>query len=157
MPMLRTTRLVQLLLHIDISWPLPPILYCSGHFSALPKLSTNYSFCVPHPFHILHQLSLETPSNNPLPLAVHLFIITCIRSTLPYLEHLITLLLTTFTRNFLLSHILPNSFTNQHNFWRKCEYSCQKENIPQEYSKQLQPFPKHPNIHLANHAIHIYI
>ena len=32
------------------------------------------------------------------------FSITCIRSPLPYLEHLITLLLPTFTLNFLLSH-----------------------------------------------------
>ena len=38
MPLLRTTLLVQLLLLIDTSWPLSPILYCSGHFSALPKL-----------------------------------------------------------------------------------------------------------------------
>ena len=31
MPMLRTTPLVQLLLRIDTSWSLSPILYCSGH------------------------------------------------------------------------------------------------------------------------------
>ena len=31
MPLLRTTPLVQLLLLIDTSWPLSPILYCSGH------------------------------------------------------------------------------------------------------------------------------
>ena len=37
MPLLRTTPLVQLLLRIDTSWPLSPILYCLGHFSGLPK------------------------------------------------------------------------------------------------------------------------
>ena len=37
------------------------------------------------------------------------FSITCIRSPLPYLEHLTILLLPTFTRNFLLSHTLPKS------------------------------------------------
>ena len=41
------------------------------------------------------------------------FSITCIRSPLPCLEHLITLLLPTFTLNFLLSHTLPNSLTHQ--------------------------------------------
>ena len=30
MPLLRTTLLVQLLLHIDTSWPLSPVLYCSA-------------------------------------------------------------------------------------------------------------------------------
>ena len=40
--------------------------------------------------------------------------ITCIRSPLLYLEHLITLLLPIFTLNFLLSHTLPNSLTNLH-------------------------------------------
>ena len=38
-----------------------PILYCSAHFSALPTLYTPYSFCVSHPFHILHQLPLAIP------------------------------------------------------------------------------------------------
>ena len=37
------------LLHIYSYWPLSPILYCSGNFSALPKLYTPYSFCLPHP------------------------------------------------------------------------------------------------------------
>ena len=44
MPLFRTTPLVQLLLRIDTSWPLSPILYCSGHFSALPKLYLYPSF-----------------------------------------------------------------------------------------------------------------
>ena len=42
------------------------------------------------------------------------FSITCIRPPFPYLEHLITLLLPTFTLNFLLSHTLPNSLTSRH-------------------------------------------
>ena len=25
------------------------------------------------------------------------------------------------------------------------------------FTQQLQPFPKHPNIHLSNHTIHMYI
>ena len=52
MPLLRTTPLVQLLLLIDTSWPLSPILYYSAHFSALPTLYTPHSFCAPHPFHL---------------------------------------------------------------------------------------------------------
>ena len=50
MPLLRTTPLVQLLIHIDTSSHLSPILYRSAHFPALPKLYTPHSFCVPHPF-----------------------------------------------------------------------------------------------------------
>ena len=46
MPLLRTTPLVQLLLHIDTSPHLSPILYYSAHFSALPTLYTPRSFCV---------------------------------------------------------------------------------------------------------------
>ena len=46
MPVLRTMPLIQLLLHMDTSWPLSPILYCSVHFSVLPKLYT------PHHNHI---------------------------------------------------------------------------------------------------------
>ena len=38
-----------------------PILYYSAHFSALPALYKTHSICVPHQFHILHQLSLATP------------------------------------------------------------------------------------------------
>ena len=61
MPILRTIPLVQLFLHIDTSWPLSPVNYCSAHFSALPTHYTPHSFCVPHPFHILHQLPHSTP------------------------------------------------------------------------------------------------
>ena len=60
MPLL-CTPLVELLLRLDTSWPLFPIVYCSGHFSALLKLYTPHSFCVPHTFHILHRLPLATP------------------------------------------------------------------------------------------------
>ena len=56
--LLSTTPMVQLLLHIDTSWPFFPILYYSAHFSALPMHYTPHSLCVPHPFHILNQLPL---------------------------------------------------------------------------------------------------
>ena len=46
MPLLRTTPLVHLLLPLDTSWPLSPILYWSAHFSAIPTLYTPNSFCV---------------------------------------------------------------------------------------------------------------
>ena len=44
------------------------------------------------------------------------FSITCIRLPLPYLEHLITLLLPTLTLNFLFSHTLPKSLASLLNF-----------------------------------------
>ena len=44
------------------------------------------------------------------------FSLACVRPPFPYLEHLITLFLPTFTLNFLLSHALPNSFISLHNF-----------------------------------------
>ena len=53
----RTMLLVQLLLHIDTSWPLSPVFYCSAHFFS----ATPHSFCVPHQFHIIHQLPHATP------------------------------------------------------------------------------------------------
>ena len=43
MPLLRTTPLVQLLLHIDTSSHLSPILYCSAHFSELHTLNTPHA------------------------------------------------------------------------------------------------------------------
>ena len=46
MPLLHPTPLVQLLLHINTSWPLSPVLYCPAHFSALPMLYAPHSFCV---------------------------------------------------------------------------------------------------------------
>ena len=91
MTLLRTTALVQLLLHIVTSWPLSPILYCSAHFSVLPMLYTPHSFRVPHhpPAATcdLRYLKQSTSSNDSS------FSITCTRPLLPYLEHLITLLL----------------------------------------------------------------
>ena len=45
----------------------------------------------------------------------HLLI--CTSCSLPNLDHPITLLLPTLTLNFLLSHTLPNSLTNLHNFF----------------------------------------
>ena len=116
MPLLRTTPLVQLLLHIDTSFPISPILYCSSQILALHKLYTPHSFCGPHLFQIFHQLPLATPGtlksttfNGPP------FTIRCSRAPFPYLKHLITLLLSSITLNFLLSHTLPNLLTSQHN------------------------------------------
>ena len=43
--------------YTDTFWHLFPIFYCSAYFSALYN---SYSFCVPHPFHILYQLPLPT-------------------------------------------------------------------------------------------------
>ena len=116
MPLLRTTPLVQFLLRIDTSWPLSPILYCSGHFFNGPQAL--------YPSLILCTTSLSHPPSaatcDPMYLKQSTsyngspFNITCIRSPLPYMEHLITLLLPTFTLNFLLSHTLPNSLTNLH-------------------------------------------
>ena len=47
MPLLLTTPLVQLLLHIDTSWSLSPILYCSAH-CALQHLCTPRSISLIH-------------------------------------------------------------------------------------------------------------
>ena len=109
--------LVQLLLHIDIHWPLsqssiaqhtfewsprsvPLIHLCTASLSHPPSAAT----CNPR------YLKQYTSSNSLL------FSITCIQPPLAYLEHLITLLLQTFTLNFLLSHTLPNSLTSLNNF-----------------------------------------
>ena len=75
------------------------IIYCSAHFSALPMLYTPHSFCVPHPFHMLHQFIHPFHSFDP-----HFHV----KST----EHLIALLLPTFTFNFPLSHTPPSSLTS---------------------------------------------
>ena len=147
MPLLHTTRLVQLLIHINTSWPLSPI-YCSAHFSVLPTLYTPDSFCVPCPFHILHQLPLETQvhkqstSSDGSP-----FNITCIRPPLPYLEHLITLLLPTLTLSFLLLHILLNSLTSLQNF--SCESATSAVSFANNswFISNLTPLePHHPYI-----------
>ena len=48
-----------------------------------PQALYPHSFCVPHPFHILHQLPIATPGtlNNPPPETVlRLISILCIRS-----------------------------------------------------------------------------
>ena len=100
----RTTPLVQLLLHIDTSWPLSPILYGSEHFSALskaiPLIHSVYHihFISSISCHLQSLVLKQYTSSNVSP-----FNITCIRPPAPNLEHLITLLLPTLTRNFLLS------------------------------------------------------
>ena len=68
--------------------------------------------------------------------------------------------LSTFTLNFLLSHILPNSLTNLPNFYSESATSAVSSannswfisNLPEAATictQQLQPFPNHPNIHLS--------
>ena len=57
------------------------------------------------------------------------FSLTCIRPSFPYLEHLITLLLPTFTLNNLLSHTLPNSLTSLHNFSESATIAVTSVNI----------------------------
>ena len=105
MPLLRTTPLVQLLLHIDTSWPLSRILSCSAHFSALPMhaLYPSFILCATP---LSHSPSAATCDSRYLKQSTFShaspFSITCSRPPLPYLEHLITLLLPTLTLNFLL-------------------------------------------------------
>ena len=71
--------------YIDTSWTLFPVLYCSAHFTALPTLYTNHSFCVPHPIHILHQLPLATPVTKTIHLLILMVnIIIVIIITLPH-------------------------------------------------------------------------
>ena len=53
----------------------------------------------------------QSTSSNGSP-----FSITCIRPPFPYLEHLITSLLSSYTLNFLFSHTLPNLLTSLRNF-----------------------------------------
>ena len=98
-PLIRTTALVQLLIHIDTSSHLSIILYCS----AVPTLYIPHSLCT---------ISLSQPpsavtcnawclkqftSSNGSP-----FSLICIWLPFPCLEHLIILLLPTYTPNFLL-------------------------------------------------------
>ena len=67
-----------------------------------PRSVPLITFCVPHAFHNLHQLPLRTrylkqsTYSNGSP-----FSLACIRIPFPYLEHLVTLLLPTFTLNFI--------------------------------------------------------
>ena len=110
MPQLRTMPLVQLLLHIDsdTSCPYPQSSIAQHTFQRSPSfISLNHS--VQHiPFtssiscHLRSQVLKQSTSSNGSP-----FCITCIRPPLPYVNHLITLLLPTLTVNFLLSHTLP--------------------------------------------------
>ena len=94
MALLHTTPLVQLLLHIDTSRPLSPILYFSEHFfRALQAQYPSFILCTtslshPQPAATCDPRYLkQSTSSNGSP-----FSITCIRSPLPYLEHLIILL-----------------------------------------------------------------
>ena len=158
MPLLRTTTLVQLLLNIDTSWHLSPILYSLAHFLAHPTLYTPHSFtsirCNLRP-----QVLKQSTSSNCSP-----FSLTCIRPPFPYLEHLIILLLPTFTLIFLLGHTLPNSLISLYNFTVESATSAvsSANNMvylepATIYTQQFQPFSKHPCFHLVHHIIHIFI
>ena len=64
--------LVQLLLHIDTSWPLSPILYCLGHYSVLPKLIPLFhsvyhiSFTSSIGCHLQSQVLKTIPQTRPI-------------------------------------------------------------------------------------------
>ena len=58
-----------------------------------------------------HRYLSQFTSSNGSPLSI-----TCIRPPFPYLERLITFLLTALTLNYLLSHTPPNSLTSLNNF-----------------------------------------
>ena len=131
MPLLRTTPLAKLLLHIETTWPICPILYYSAHFSVLPTICTPHSFCVPHPYRIPIGCHLR-PQEFKQSTSSHgsQFSIISIRPSFPYLEHLITLLLPTFTLNFLLSHSLTTTYyytENVYGFVLSCSITILKQ------------------------------
>ena len=99
MPLLQTTSSIQLFFHIHF-FTFVPIFHCSAHFSAPPSctpLIHSYTTSLSQPPSATY-LKQSLSSNGSL------FSIACNRPKFPYLEHLITLLLPTFTLNFLLSH-----------------------------------------------------
>ena len=130
-------------------------------------LYTPPSFCIPHPFHIIHHpscipkyLKPTTSSNGSL------FSITCIRPPFPYLEHLITLLLPTFTLIFHLSHTLANSLASLHNFSSESATSAVSSannswfisNLPPFTLSSSSPFPSTLTFtSRTTPSIHIYI
>ena len=70
----------------------------SAHFSALPTLYTHHSFCVPHLFHILHQLLLATPVISIITInhqiyQLQIYLIICFYIiTLLYIDYIIYIL-----------------------------------------------------------------
>ena len=154
--------LVQLLLHIDTYWPLSQSsIAINTRFSA----PYPHSFCVPHPFHILHQLPLATQLlktitySNGSP-----FSIACIGAPLPYHEHLITLFLPTLTLNFFLppfyqtpSPVHTTSPASRILVLHHLEITAGLSQTCHHSYSATPALPKHPNIHLSNHTIHIYI
>ena len=73
------------------------------------------------------------------------FSITCIRP-FPYLGHLTTLLLPTFTLNLILSHALPNSLTSLYKF--STESATSAVSVPYIYVKQ--PWIHHTALSQSN-------
>ena len=153
MLLLRTTPLVKLLIHLDTS--LLSQSSIAQHIFSSPMLYT------PHP----KSAATCDPrylkqSTSPKCSAISL---TCIRP-FPYLEHLRTKLLPTFTLNFLLSHSLPNSITSIHNFSSQplALYHLQNNskfisNLPPFKLSSSSFFPKHPSTSRTTPSIYIYI
>ena len=104
--------------HIFAFIPNPLLLSTLLKLKSLVLPSTPHSFCVPHPFHILHSLLpvycryLKQSTSSK----AESFGLAYIRHPCTHREHLIILLTPTFTLNFLLSHTLPNSLTSLYNF-----------------------------------------
>ena len=103
--------------------------------------------------HLRHQ-DLKT---NQLPITVRHLVLHAFDRHF-YLDHLITLLLPTFTLNFLLSQAVPTSLTSQHNFWSESATSAisSANNVQLDYLKpatirtqKFQLFPKLSSIHLS--------
>ena len=95
-----------------------PLLFSTIFSASQSPHYTLHSVYVLHPFHNLHLQPLATPGNknNPLHLMARHLVSYAIDPHFHTIEHLITLLLLTFTLNFL-SHTLPNSLTSLHNFY----------------------------------------
>ena len=109
--LLRAAPLVQLLIHIDaskssiVSTPSALTTLYSSFIMCFPSLAQPPSAATCDPRNLMHSSSWVRK------LISHSF-----QQTFTYLEHLITLLLLTFTLNFTLSYTLSNSLTSLHNF-----------------------------------------
>ena len=156
--LLISTPLAQLLFHIDTSStfipnpllisaffraPLAPLIHLI-YYAYQIAFTTSIS-CTCDPRHLT-----QSTSSNGSPY----FSLTCIRPPFPYLEHLTTLLLPTFTLNFLLSHALPNLLNSLHNFYSEsatnavssANNSWFPSNLPQFTTKCALLPQKHPPV-----------
>ena len=119
-------------------------------FSAPHALNPPFILCT-NPFHICHlapQVLKQSTTSYGSP-----FSLTCIRLTFTYLNNLLTLLLPTLTRYFLLWHSLPNLLTRLtqcHRYlWGSLEYTSAVSsannswfisNLPHLASNSSSPF-----------------